>query len=56
MIQVINEKPKKNDKYIIVSNYFLGFDNQIRNWFFETLDGTVNCFDIGVWKIKQLKQ
>jgi len=45
-------------KIIVVSNYFLPFDNKVVNWhlnnnYFSELS---HCFDIGVWKIKQLKQ
>lgn len=59
MITVLNEwEPKDKTTCIIVANYFENFqDKSIRHYpFYELRNASKSVFDIGVWKIKQLKQ
>ena len=58
-IKVLNEwEVSEKTTCIIVANYFLKFqDNTIRHYPFYFLENASrSVFDIGVWKIKQLKK
>ena len=58
IIIVENETSLLGANIIVVSNYFLPEKNKIVNWHMNNKYFTEysHYFDIGVWKIKQLKQ
>jgi hypothetical protein len=58
IIIVENETNFPNAEIIVVSNYFLPEKNKIVNWHMNNKYFTEysHYFDIGVWKIKQLKK
>ena len=58
ILKVENRTNNYLGEIIIVSNYFTPEENKVVNWFFDKdyLKETGFNFNIGVWKIKQLKK
>jgi hypothetical protein len=57
MIQIKTKKDFPNSNIIIVSNYFSSNFLEVYNWFWDSEKKKLSTlFDIGVWKIKQLKK